>query len=232
MKKLSEQQLAWFKGLQTETRNNGTPHFMPDERVSWRRDWFMGILLVMTSFLLFWYSFSPVWGNPGEEVQTEDVLIPIHELMNGEEKEVELPQQSNVTESRSSNQQERQVEEKSDQSSSNVENIGDKHGRMIQSRSNAETKKVESQQNKETTSTNDAHPSSVQQTPQTKEIADSTSDVRTENGGKLPKTATPFGAYFLRGLALFLLGMGIRFLNRDRLHKKFIPFKVSSKGMY
>lgn len=214
MKKLSEQQLAWFKRLQTEKKNHGIPRFMPDESVSWKRNGFMGILSVMVSFLLFWFSFSTVWGNPGEEVQSEDVLIPIHELMNGVEREIQSPEQSNLTESQSSNQQESRVEEKSDQSSSNVENSGDKNGEMDQSNSNFKTKKVESQQNNKT-GTNDIHPSSVQQTPQTKETTDSTSGVRTENGGKLPKTATPFGAYFLRGVALVLLGIGIRLLNRS-----------------
>lgn len=222
MKKISEQQLLWFKRMRTDECTVNVPlSYGADHQseidVGHRRRWMKGIIFISISFLLFWYSFSPVWGNPNDDDPPKNVLIPIDELMNGEENGIKLPpsESSKQVPSDEQKQEEKQSPSNEEDVRLNQPNEEKKGGMnekkvMNESHSNVETKKINPQQRKETTSTDNPH------SPQIREKVNASSKIRTENGGTLPNTATPFGMLFLRGIALVLLGMGLRFMRRER----------------
>lgn len=215
MKEIPKKHLAWFEAKQTERRG----WFSPAEPFVVRgdlRNWMKGIGFIVSSFLLFGISFSPAWGNPNDDDLPNKVLIPIHELMNGEEQEPDqtssdLDQQETSVQSIQKKEQETPEKQEGMVSSSKHDNEkkeitadAEKKKPSQPHQENHDGKNVENDLRKKDTI-------SAENKSQPKRNR-SDSEVQTENGGTLPDTATPFGALLARGLALVLLGIGFRFI--------------------
>lgn len=201
MKELPKQHIRWFEAKRTTNwrGQSADPFVESGIRMSRRWNRCQALVFIASSFLLFWMSFSPAWGNPNTERLPNHVLIPIDKVINGEEEEGDRSSSESKVESQESenhvhSQQQEQVvapakDEKSEEATEKKQ----------QPSSSNDSKTVTPQQKKESGS----------------QQAD-TSDVRTENGGTLPDTATPFGTILVRGLALVLLGMGLRLWAKER----------------
>ena len=220
MEEIPKEQLEWFEAKQTENRYlSFTQEPFPVNGYS--RNWRKGLLFIISSFLLFGASFSPAWGNPGHPDRLPDkVLIPIDELMNGEE-EMDPSSDSNKQDSSDgSTETENQVMSEQQEEvvqSSNGEEKREYAEEKIKKEpisSNNHSKKEDNLQQKKTTKSDesDHSPSKKRNDP---------SDVRTENGGTLPNTATPFGTLLVRGIALVLLGLGLRSLSNKKIEDRF-----------
>lgn len=210
MESIPKQHLAWFEAKRTEKRSwqKASAPFVVS---GYSRNLIKGMVLIGSSFLLFGVSFSPAWGNPDVDHVSNQVLIPIDKLMNGEEEEEppssdvsnrEAPVESTQSEDQAAvKQQENQLQPSKPENKHNESVVGEKKDESPHP--HPQTKKADDARQKQESITDDGKKNSPARN-------NDRSDVQTENGGTLPDTATPFGTLLVRGMALVLLGFGLR----------------------
>lgn len=204
MEKLSQEELRWFKALQTKyipfpqkRENDWKKRIQRQKRLK-------GTSAILIAGLLFWISFPPVWGNPSDDSPPEGVLIPIDELVRDEKNQMksqlEVPNRSDTDSEKElpSVTNERHPTNPADPKVINPTN------------DDSSSSKTEPSSNVNPSNAGDETQKRRHNLPST---------VQTEEGGKLPDTATPFTALLLRGMALVCLGFGLRWLYRSSSEK-------------
>lgn len=239
MKRLSKQEKLWFNALRTEKRNfDDVPRPDPFEdlfypQINRRHQWIKGLVSIVSAIVLISYSFSSVWANPGEQLPPNDALIPMDEVMQGQMtiKENERPStsESENEQKETAKEREQQVESSSEQAPKET-NLSEKVTDPPVSDQEKLGSQTEKKSNDRLPNTESVHTSGKQET--SKESQLSTTDgnqshhnqeqngsisYQTENGGKMPDTATPWGSFLLRGIGLLLLGIGLRSIHRARM---------------
>lgn len=234
MKSFSMEEREWLEGFRTDELV-GPPlydmkryTYMEPSQECDHFKWVKGSICITSSFILFLLSFTPVWAHPHQEVPPKEVLIPKDELM----KEDPVPKSQeeftpfgnqNIAPTNPTKETQESVEspniKNNPKPSESVEEKKQSHSPSLGDQEKKNTM-VSPSQEKKSNQPSESHqvPSSSSHEKIKKKTytdsLESSDSIKTENGGKLPNTATPLGSLFLRGWALLFLGLGLRSLKR------------------
>jgi outer membrane biosynthesis protein TonB len=231
MKPLSKQERDWFEAMRVgacQLTHVFRPDPFADDLPRTKRYRLRGWVSLAAATVLFFYSFSGAWANPGEELPPSDVLIPMDDLLkeqvNGH---LKLPPETAAEQEQQTEQQQPQTKQQpAEEKASQQPPANQQQTKPQQQPSKQNEAQVEPQQQP-------VKPPAAQTAPKTPPVAEKQPPTtspqvpaanmkqqegtyQTENGGKLPATATPLLPLFFQGMALMLLGFGLSSFNNAR----------------
>lgn len=228
VKEISKQEICWFASRQTKYQwmsyQQKDPFdiwlHQPNRRAS--RSWLKGFVSITSGILLMCYSFSGVWANPGEDLPPSDVLIPVDEALQQKDNTqtdqppLEVPNQlAPETETKQKQQSTKDPTADGLKTQKPTQVSPEPQGKASD-KSVDQQHKTKPSADQNSTTKSDQQPATTKQSPSTtsQTQSDPNQTMATENGGKLPATATPLMDLLLRGFSLVLMGIGIHQLKR------------------